>query len=226
MKNLLLVLSVLFLFGLTSCSDVMDNSLPTSPVLEKNGMDDIYNPTSFPYPYLFNFNKIEDFKFLKLNIDVNATEFHLPSISQKYLHYYVVVNYINDKPASLYFIDKVNNGSFIIDGLNSSEVSDVNLYGCASRNDIASPFTNNTIMKEISSVWKSDEDNLIVEYTGTRPSSLKYVFAEIETKGNSQFVFLQKPIAQSFSIPGYGKGAVGLKLFGFHTLYDIVDAAK
>lgn len=121
MKNLLLVLSVLFLFGLTSCSDVMDNSFPTNLGLEKDGGNDIFTPSSHPYPYLFNFTKIEGVKYSRVNLDENAIELYLPTVTRRYVQFYVVVSYINDKPNNLFFIDKFNDGSFIVSGLNSSE---------------------------------------------------------------------------------------------------------
>ncbi|HMN18253.1 MAG: hypothetical protein LC124_08240 [Ignavibacteriales bacterium] len=226
MKNLLLVLSVLFLFGLTSCSDVMDNSFPTNPGLEKDGGNDIFTPSSHPYPYLFNFTKIEGVKYSRVNLDENAIELYLPTVTRRYVQFYVVVSYINDKPNNLFFIDKFNDGSFIVSGLNSSEVLDVSVYGFGSRNDIVPPFSNNTMMKEITHIWGTDGENLKVEYLGVRPTNFKYVFAEIETREGSQFIFLHKPVSQSFTIPGYGKGAVGLKLYGYYTYFDNADLAN
>jgi hypothetical protein len=204
----------------------MDNSLPTNPVLEKNGNDNLFSPSSHPYPYLFNFNKIEGVKYSRLSLDDNAIELYLPPVSPKYLHFYVIVSYINDKPTSMFFIDKFNDGSFIISGLNASEVLDVSVYGFGSRNDIASPFSNNTMMKEITHIWGTDGENLKVEYSGVRASNFKYVFAEIETRVGTHLIFLHKPVSQSFSIPGYGKGAVDLKLYGYQTYFDNADLAN
>lgn len=77
---------------------------------------------------------------------------------------------------------------------------DVSVYGFGSRNDIVPPFSNNTMMKEITHIWGTDGENLKVEYLGVRPTNFKYVFAEIETREGSQFIFLHKPVSQSFTI--------------------------
>ncbi|MDY0082219.1 MAG: hypothetical protein RBR74_03465, partial [Ignavibacteriaceae bacterium] len=156
MKNLLLVLPVLFLFGLTSCSDVMDNSFSTNPVLGKVGRDNIVSSSSFPYPYLFNFNKVDGVQYSPLIIDDNSVEVYLPPINQKYLQFYVIINYNNDKPASLFFIDRISADSFIITGLNVSEVRELSVYGFESINNTISPFPDNTLMSEIPNVWKTN----------------------------------------------------------------------
>lgn len=225
MKNLFLVLSVLFLFGLTSCSDVVDNSLLTNPVIEKDGTAETLPSPVYPYPYLFNFSKVDGVKFLT-NEGEEAIEFYMPDATSKFLQIYVVVHFYNDCPTKLYFVDKIEKDFFKVYGLTTKEVRDVYVYGLGldSSNDIVSPCPNNTSMNEIAvNSWKVNNKNIEVECGGTWPSSLKYVYAEIETKQGTYFVFLQKPWGPKFSIPQYAQLYVtGLKLYGYQSVTEAV----
>lgn len=69
--------------------------------------------------------------------------------------------------------------------------------------------------------WKLDKSDVKVECSGTWTSSLKYIFAEINTKTGSCLVFLQRPYATTFVIPEYGKyGVKEIKLFGYQTVME------
>lgn len=226
MKNLFLVLSVLFLFGLTSCSDVMDNSLPTTPVLEKDGTAETTPSPVYPYPYLFNFSKVDGVKFLTQEGE-EAIEFYLPDAPSKFLQLYVVVHYYNDSPIKLYFVDNIEKDFFKVYGITTEQVRDAYVYGLGVDfpNDIVSPCPNNTAMNEIAiNSWSVSNKSIEVECAGTWPSSLKYVYAEIETKQGTNFVFLQRPWGTKFSIPEYGRlNVIGIKLFGYHSVLEAVD---
>ena len=228
MKNLFLVLSVLFLFGLTSCSDVMDNSLPTTPVLEKGGTVETTPSPVYPYPYLFNFSNVDGIKFLTREGE-EAIEFYMPDATTKFLQLYIVVNFHSDSPTKLYFVDSIEKDYFKVYGLTTDQVRDAYVYGLSveSTGDVVSPFANNTTMNEVAiNGWKVDDRNITVECAGAWLSSLKYVFAEITTKQGTYFVFLQKPWGPKFSIPEYGKlDVIGIKLYAYHTVLEAVDLA-
>lgn len=228
MKNLFLILSVLFLFGLTSCSDVMDNSLLTNPALDKEGTVETTPSPVYPYPYLFNFSKVDGVKFLTREGE-EAIEFYMPDATTKFLQLFIVVNFHSEGATKLYFIDKIDKDNFKVLGITTDQVSDAYVYGLSveSTGDVVSPFNNNTAMNEIAvNGWKVDDSNVAVECAGIWPSSLKYVFAEIDTKSGKHFIFLQRPWGPKFSIPEYGKLDVeGIKLYGFQTVLESVYKA-
>ena len=100
MKNLVVLFSVLFILGLTSCSDVSDNSLLVNPITEKSGVSGA-ETTPYPitpYPYLFNFTKLEDVKYLS-NEGEDAVEFYMGEGAYKYVQLYVVASYVSDSPS-------------------------------------------------------------------------------------------------------------------------------
>lgn len=226
MKNLVVLFSVLFVLGLTSCSDVSDNSLLVNPITEKSGVSGT-ETTPYPitpYPYLFNFTKLEDVKYLS-NEGEDAIEFYMGEAAYKYVQLYVVASYLSDSPSKLFFVDKVGENFFKVYGLNVSQVRDIVVYGLDASQisgEGVPPFSNNTIMNELSlNGWKVDNSSISVECAGTWPSSLKYVFAEIETKQGKFFVFLQRPWGTKFSIPEYAKyGVINLKLYAYYTVTE------
>jgi hypothetical protein len=230
MKNLVALFAVLFLFAFTSCSDVNDNSLLTNPVMEKSSSSGYeITPTPFyPYSYLFNFSKVEGLKYLNLE-EENAVEFYMTEGTRKYVHLFVVVTYIQDISPKMYFIDNIHNETFKVQGINLNQIQKIEVYGLPlgySTQDVAYPFTNNSVMNEVAvNGWKLDNSSVVVECAGTWPSSLKYIFAEIITKDKSFFVFLQRPWSTKFVIPEYGKyGVEGIRLFGYQTVMEATVA--
>lgn len=83
MKNLVVLFAVLFLFSLTSCSDVNDNSFLTNPVMEKTvpGISETTPSPVYPYSYLYNFSKVDGLKLLNLE-EENAVEFYMTESSK------------------------------------------------------------------------------------------------------------------------------------------------
>lgn len=230
MKNLVVLFAVAFLFTLTSCSDVNDNSFLTNPVMEKS------NPTIsgtlpspvYPYTYLFNFAKVDGLKLINLE-EENGVEFYMTESSKKYVQLFVVVTYTQDVAPSMYFIDKIEDYTFKVIGLKLNQIQKVDVYGLPLGNfieEVASPFQNNSVMNEVAvSAWKIDNSRINVECAGIWPSSLKFIFAEIITKDKSFFVFLQRPWSTKFVIPEYGKyGVEGIRLFGYQTLMEATVA--
>lgn len=230
MKNLVVLFAVLFLFSLTSCSDVNDNSFLTNPVMEKTvpGISETTPSPVYPYSYLYNFSKVDGLKLLNLE-EENAVEFYMTESSKKFVQLFVLVTYAQDISPKMFFIDNIENESFKVIGLDLNKVQKVEVYGVPSGNftqEAVSPFENNSIMNEVVvNGWKVDNSSVVVECAGTWPSSLKYVFAEITTKDKSFFVFLQRPWSTKFSIPEYGKyGVSGIRLFGYQTLMEATVA--
>jgi len=230
MKNLVMLLSVLALFSLTSCSDVNDNSLLTNPVMEKSSLptnEEITPSPVYPYPYLLNFSKVEGLTYLTLEGE-NAIEFYMPEGTVKFAHLFVVVNFVQGIglpiAPKMYFIDQIPETAFKVEGIRVNQVQNLSVYGFevnASREGVY-PFVNNSSMNEVAvDGWKLEKSIIRVECSGIWPSSLKYVFAEITTKSGNFLVFLQRPYTTSFVIPEYGNyGVEGLKLFGYQTVMD------
>ena len=231
MKNFISFFAVLFLFALTSCSDVNDNSLLTNPVMEKSSLssnDGITPSPVYPYPYLFNFSKVEGLSYLTLEGE-NAIVFSAPEGLSKFVHLFVVVDYAQStglpKTPQMFFINQISKTTFKVEGIKTDQVQKVSVYGFEANSSITPviyPFVNNSAMNEVAiDGWKLNKSNLYVQCSGTWPSSLKYVFAEITTKTGDCLVFLQRPYATTFIIPEYGKyGVLGLKLFGYQTVMD------
>jgi hypothetical protein len=226
MKNLVVLFAVAFLFTLTSCSDVNDNSFLTNPVMEKSNptiSESLPSPV-YPYTYLFNFAKVEGLKLMNLE-EENGVEFYMTESSKKFVQLFVVVTYTQDVAPSMYFIDKIEDYTFKVIGLELNQIQKVDVYGLPLGNfteEVASPFLNNSAMNEVAvSAWKIDNSRINVECAGIWPSSLKFIFAEITTKDKSFFVFLQRPWSTKFVIPEYGKyGVEGIRLFGYQTLME------
>jgi hypothetical protein len=230
MKNLVALFAVLFLFAFTSCSDVNDNSFLTNPVMEKTSSSGIEITPSpvYPYSYLFNFSKVEGLKYLNLE-EENAVEFYMTEGTRKYVQLFVLITYIQDISPKTYFIDKINKQTFKVLGINLNQIQKIEVYGLPLGNftqEVSSPFANNSIMNEVAvNGWKLDNSSVFVECAGTWPSSLKYIFAEIITKDNSFFIFLQRPLDTKFEIPEYGKyGVEGIRLFGYQTVMEATVA--
>ncbi|MDP2364140.1 MAG: hypothetical protein Q8M94_10265 [Ignavibacteria bacterium] len=230
MKNLVSLFAVLFLFALTSCSDVNDNSFLTNPVMEKSiaSGSDIQPAPVYPYPYLFSFSKVKELKYTTTEGE-NSIEFYLPENGVRYLHLFVVVNSnidpIHSGASKMFYVDKISDYSFKVEGVVASQVQKISVYGLEVNTtdaDVNYPFTNNSTMNEVAvSTWKTNNKEVVVECAGIWPSSLKYVFAELETKHGNFLVFLQRPYSSNFVIPEYGKyGVGGLKLFGYQTVME------
>jgi hypothetical protein len=234
MKNLVALLAVLFLFALTACSDVNDNSFLTNPVMEKTSTSSgIITPSPvYPYPYLFSFAEVEGIKYLTSE-DENAIDFYIPEGKVKLAHLYVVVNYLqgNGLPTApkMFFINQISETNFKVEGIRADQVEKLSVYGFAANSNITPvvyPFENNSAMNDVDvNGWKLDNRDVRIECSGTWPSSLKYVFAEIKTNTGSSLVFLQRPYSTTFVIPGYGKyGVKEIKLFGYQTVMEATVA--
>ena len=230
MKNLVVLFAVAFLFTLTSCSDVNDNSFLINPVVEKSNptISETLPSPVYPYTYLFNFAKVEGLKLVNLE-EENGVEFYMTESSKKFVQLFVVVTYIQDVAPTMYFIDKIEDYTFKVIGLELNQIQKVEVYGLPLDNfieEVASPFPNNSAMNEVAvSAWKIDNSRINVECAGIWPSSLKYIFAEIITKDKSFFVFLQRPWSTKFVIPEYGKyGVEGIRLFSYQTVMEATVA--
>jgi hypothetical protein len=229
MKNLISLFAVLFLFALTSCSDVNDNSLLTNPIMEKSSSSSgVITPSPvYPYSYLFNFSKVEGLTYLTSEGE-NAIEFYRPEGLSKFAHLFVVVDYVlgTGFPTApqMFFINQISETTFKVDGIKADQVQKVSVYGFEANSTITPvvyPFVNNSAMNEVAvKGWKLDRSDIHIECSGMWPTSLKYVFAEINTKTGSSLVFLQKPYSTSFVIPHYGKYTTGIKLFGYQTVME------
>ena len=230
MKNFISFFAVLFLFALTSCSDVNDNSLLTNPIMEKTTPfgSEVTTPPVYPYPYLFNFSELKELKFTTVEGE-NSIDFSIPEGSSKFAHLYVVVNFVDGiglpTTPKMYFIDDISENTFKVEGVTASEVKNISVYGLevnGTSRDVISPFTNNSAMSEVPvTAWKIDNSKIVVECAGIWPTSLKFVFAELATKYGSFLVFLQRPYASNFVIPEYGKyGVESVRLFGYQTVME------
>lgn len=225
MKHLVSLFAVLFLFALTSCSDVNDNSFLTSPIMEKSissGSEGL--PSAYPYPYLFNFNEVKELKFTAIE-DENSIEFYIPENSPKYVHLFVVAHYVQDIETKMYYIDDISDYNFKVEGLVLNQLLKISVYGLeanSTESNVVYPFTNNSAMNDVAiNIWKTDNREIAIECAGIWPTSLKYIFAELETKHGSFLVFLQRPYSTNFVIPEYGKyGVEGVKLFGYQTVME------
>lgn len=230
MKNLVVLFAVIFLFTLTSCSDVNDNSFLTNPIMEKtvpSASETTPSPV-YPYSYLFNFTKVEGLKLVNLE-EENGVEFIMADESKRFVQLFVVVTNVQDVSPKMFFIDEISNQTFKVLDLDFNQIQKVEVYGLPLGNftqEAVSPFVNNSIMNEVFVCgWKLDGSKINVECSGTWPSSLKYVFAEIISKDRSFFVFLQRPWSTKFVIPEYGKyGVEEIRLFGYQTVMEATVA--
>lgn len=229
MKNLVVLFAAMFSFLFVSCSDVSDNSLLTNPVMEKSGeYNSVELPSpQYPYSYLFNFSNVEGLKYLNLEGE-DAVQVFMTESSKQYSQLYVIVTYFNEVSPKMFFINDIENESFKVVGVDLNKVQNINVYGLPIDNhsyETVSPFNNNIVMNAVVvNGWKVDNSSVYVECGGIWPSSLKFIFAEITTKDNSFFVFLQKPWSTNFLIPEYGKHDVqGIRLFGYQTLMEAND---
>jgi hypothetical protein len=227
MKNLVVLFVAIFSFVLVSCSDVLDNSLPTSPILEKSiTHDGTIVPNGFPYSYLFSFSEVKGIKFSTSTESETILECYMSDNQSKYTQLFVVVNFNNYSIApKMFFINKIDKAFFKVNGININQVNNISVYGLSLDNISTyteSPFTNNTEMSELGVAnWKSDGTDIHVEAAGIWPSNLKYVFAELTTKQGKVLVFLQRPTSGDFIIPQYGKyGVNNLRLLGYHTVVE------
>lgn len=226
MKNLVILFVVFFSLFLTSCSDVTDNSFLTNPVIEKSSVDDVTPSPVYPYPYLTNFTEIKALKYYTPDGE-NSIHCMLPDYESIFSSLYVVVSFHQESISKTYFIDKIEANNFQVEGINSTQVKDIHVFGFLnnSGSETVSPLANNTALYElVVNNWKIDEDKIVTE-CAVWPSSLKYVFAEIQTKESNYFIFLQRPYSNNFVIPQYGKYDVqSIRLFGHHALTEKVYA--
>jgi len=225
MKNLVILFVVFFSLFLASCSDVIDNSMVTNPVIEKttgSGSGEIVPSPIYPYPYLYNFSEVKGVKFESPE-GFNSVNFIIPDYEVTFSQFYVVVSFNNLPTTKTYFINLINQNSFKVDGILANQISDVKVY--AMRSSVGSegvtPLQNNTVLNQLAiNGWKLDRSKIVVECPAW-PSSLKFVYAQITTKENNYFIFLQKPYSNKFIIPEYGKyGVQSVKLFGYHTVTE------
>ncbi len=151
-------------------------------------------------------------------------DFYLPAERFGYSQVFLVINYPYDANSRVIFIDKIEDNSFNVDGITIDQVRNIKVYALTSHSETASPFANNTKINEITyNSWKIDNGDIVIEWSDVLPSSVKYVFAEIKNKDNSYFLFLQKPVGSTFTIPKYGKyGAESVTLFGYQTVMESI----
>jgi hypothetical protein len=228
MKNLVILFVVFFSLFLTSCSDVLDNSMVTNPVMEKtsgSGSTLTASPV-YPYPYLYSFTQIKAVKYYSPE-GQSSVEFILPDFEATFTQLYVVVTFNNNVPAKTYFIDQIQQNTFKIDGLSEQNLKGVSVFGFRNNsiNEVISPLQNNTALFETSvNGWKVDNSKIIVDCGSMWPSNLKYTFAELTTKDGVFFVFLQKPYSSKFVIPEYGKYNVGsIRLFSYYLMTESIS---
>lgn len=231
MKNLVVLFAAAFLFSLTSCSDVNDNSFLTNPVIEKTNSEIVGTPPiSYPYPYLYNFTEIKELKYTTLE-GTNTTEFYMGESTFKYSQIFVVVNYgdfITESAPKMYFVNEINNNSFSVVGLNLNQVKNIGVYGLKTSliGENAIPFYNNSSFNELGiNKWILSGASIAVECSNEWPSSIKFAFAELKTERGNFLIFLQKPISPKFEIPEYGKyGVHSVQLFGYQSLLEAETA--
>jgi hypothetical protein len=228
MKNLVVLFVVFFSLVLVSCSDISDNSFPTSPAIEKSlvqGQDVHSTPPVYPYPYLFSFSEVKGIKFIASTEDATTLDCYMSDNQSKQVQLYVVVTYKNILLTKMFYINKIDANFFKVKGINLSQVEKISVYSLNNDNIsnlTETPFSNNTELNEIAiGAWKPDNNKIVVEASGIWPSNLKYVFAELTTKQGNILVFLQRPFSSNFIIPEYGSlGVTGLKLLGYHTVME------
>lgn len=227
MKNLVVLFAVIFLFTLTSCSDVNDNSFPTNPVMEKSSSGSVNTPpTGYPYPYLLNFSEIKELKYITQE-GTNTTEFYMNESTFDYSQVYVIVNYgdfITESAPKMFFINEIKNNFFSVEGLNLEQVKSLSVYGL--KNSLIGtnvvPFHNNSSLSELAiNKWVLSGSSITVECVNEWPSSIQFAYAELKTERGNFLIFLQKPTSPKFEIPEYGKYGVGsVQLFGYQSLLE------
>lgn|GEM_PF-1716796 len=231
MKNLVVLFAVAFLFTLTSCSDVNDNSFLTNPIMEKSSAGSINTPpTGYPYPYLYNFSEIKELKYTTLE-GTNTTEFYMNESTSNYSQIYVIANYggfITESAPKMFFINEIKNNSFSVEGLNLDQVKNLSVYGLKTSliGPNLIPFLNNSSFNELAiNKWRLSGSSIAVECANEWPYSIKFVFAEMITEHGNFLVFLQKPISPKFEIPEYGKyGVLSVQLFGYQSVLEAETA--
>lgn len=228
MKHFFIHLSVLLLVGLTSCSDVNDNSFLTNPIMEKAGASDaeIVPAPVYPYPYLFNFTEVKGIKYTTVEGE-NAVDFFITDEGRQYSQIFVVIKFPYDANSRVIFVDQIEDKSFKVEGITTDQIGNLEVYALDNHNinnETVSPFPNNTVINELSyNNWKISNGDIVVEWSGVLPSSVKFVFAEIQNKGNNYFLFIQKPVGSTFRIPQYGKyGAESVTIFGYQTVMESI----
>jgi hypothetical protein len=231
MKNLVVLFAVAFLFTLTSCSDVNDNSFLTNPIMEKtsSGITET-PPNGYPYPYLYNFSEIKELKYTTLE-GTNTTEFYMSESAFNYSQLYVVANYgdfITESAPKMFFINEIKDNSFRVIGLNLNQVKSLSVYGLKTSliGENAVPFQNNASFNELGiNKWRISDSNIAIGCTNELPFSIKFVFAELKSERGNFLVFLQKPISSKFEIPEYGKyGVHSVQLFGYQSVLEIENS--
>lgn len=220
MKNLVVLFVVFFSLVLVSCSDVSDNSMLTNPIMEKSIVTGIETPSpEYPYPYLYSFSEINDFK-VNSPVGESVIDFYLPS-SVKYSQVYVIVEFANNEstPKTI-FINEITNASFRIPGITIEQTLKVRVYGQKSSTITADhklPYNNNaSLLNVVISKWKISDRNIAIQCSELWPSNLSFAFAEIITLKGNFYLFLERPYLPKFEIPEYGKyGVKDVKLFGY-----------
>lgn len=225
MKNLVILFVVFSSLVLTSCSDVLDNSMVTNPVMEKTdaSVSALTPSPVYPYPYLFSFTQVTGVKYSSTEL-TNSVQFYLADFEQAtFSQLFVTITFSNDKSPRTYFVNEIDVNTFKIDGINTREISDVSVFGYKINpfGEATTSLQNNSELNSLHiNSWSLYRGNIQVD-ASQFASSLKFVFAEIKTKEVTYFVFLQKPYSGKFVIPNYGKFEVeNVRLFGHHTLTE------
>lgn len=93
--------------------------------MEKSSLlsnEEITPSPAYPYPYPLNFSKVEGLTYLTLEGE-NAIDFYIPEGTAKFVHLYVVANYIQviELPIEpkMFFIDQISETTFKVEGIRS-----------------------------------------------------------------------------------------------------------
>lgn len=217
MKNTILVFAVLVSISFFACSDYSsESSLITEPTLQK---PIVGTPgQSFPYPFLFQFEKIKDVSFSRVEAE-GGVEVYLKEDISKYSHFYVTVDYVIDAPKPLIYLENKGSETLLLENVNANYISNINVYGAnvlnISREQIL-PYSDGASLKQLPiNGWKEEKSDIHV-YGNYLPYNVKFVFGEINTKQGDYLVFLAKPKSEEFIIPEYNKyGVFDLRLYGY-----------
>ena len=89
-------------------------------------------PHQYIHPYLLNFSEVDDLTYLTIEGE-NAIEFYTPEGRAKFVHLFVVVNFVQGIglpiAPKMYFIDQIGETSFKIEGIRADQVQNLSVYG-------------------------------------------------------------------------------------------------
>ncbi len=219
MRNTILFFAVLISISFFACSDYSsDSSFITEPSLERpiSGTP----VRTFPYPFLFQFEKIKDVTFSGVESQGNL-EIYIKEDVSKYSHFYVTLDYAIDVPSSLFYLENKGSETLVLENVNQNYLQNINVYGASvfdiSREQVL-PYSDGFGLKYLPiQGWKVEKSDIHV-YSDYLPYYVKWVYGEIDTKMGKFLVFLEKPKGDEFVIPEYNKyGVIDLKLYAYLT---------